>query len=464
MKSSLRDPRWIHVCFLLGLALSGVMVFRSQVAGDQLELLTRGWLFAVDGEWIPFGVKTSTGGMHPGGLLSLLVGAPLVVWRHHLAPTILVFLSHIAAYLILDRLVRKTLGPETRVLLAIFYWLNPWRILYSGFLWNPNYLFLCGAFHLLTAYGLRERGRFGLSLLHVVALGLALQINLSALSLVFASGLLWWKGYLRVRWSGVASGALLVLLSLLPWLGAVLADPALLPRGEGFAGRGLVTVYPVVQGILNWLRYPAIAVSGSMACLDFSEFGGPSHARMEEVLAGGRLVLIVLTLPVAAWANWRVWRHRLRFWRVRYQPEAGGRAWLKGAVRLSLVATLLSCGLSPISISSWSLLPQFHMTILPMVLAGSVLLRSGRRATGRRVVRLTAVVFLVLSSALAVGSPRYRCGEPNCGIRSVTMPKLRSDHRMFDDLGIRETCPLVVNEPGGWWPDILPDDAAPPVG
>jgi hypothetical protein len=55
------------------------MVFRSQVEGDTLNMLARGWRFAFAGEWLQYGLPTSAGGKSPGGLLSLLVGLPLLV-------------------------------------------------------------------------------------------------------------------------------------------------------------------------------------------------------------------------------------------------------------------------------------------------------------------------------------------------------------------------------------------------
>ena len=55
------------------------MVIRSQVGGDQLNLLARGWLLAARGQFIPYGNPLSTGGKAPGGITSLLVGLPLSV-------------------------------------------------------------------------------------------------------------------------------------------------------------------------------------------------------------------------------------------------------------------------------------------------------------------------------------------------------------------------------------------------
>ena len=126
-----RDIWWCGL-FVLGLILSVIMVVRVGVGYDAADLLARGWLLAEKGIWVPLGNPVTGGGYVPGGLTSLLVGAPLTVWMDHRAPIILVLLFHVAAYLILDRLVAQTLGRRARIAFAILYWLNPWRLYQSG--------------------------------------------------------------------------------------------------------------------------------------------------------------------------------------------------------------------------------------------------------------------------------------------------------------------------------------------
>lgn len=268
--------RLVAAIFVFGLAVSAVMVARGQTAGDQLNLLARGWLLAVEGRWVPFGNAATGGGAHPGGLTGLLVGLPLMLWADHRAPTILMLLTQALAFLLLDRLLRRVLRPPERVLFALLYWLNPWRLFLSGFLWNPSFLFLPAAVHLWSAFALRRGPRFWPSVVHVLALGAVMQLHIGGLLLVVASALLWWRSYVRPDWRGAAVGALLAALSFLPWALAVLADPSWLPQGDrGFVGRGLVLVFPVLKGLVHWLRFPGLALARAMVCLDFSALGGP---------------------------------------------------------------------------------------------------------------------------------------------------------------------------------------------
>ncbi len=297
--ASLRDPRWIALFFAFGLAISILMVARSQVAGDQLNHLGRGWHLAMEGRWVPFGPPATKGGAQIGGVNGLLVGLPLMLWEDHRAPTAVVLLFHLAAYLLLDRLARRALRPEERFLFALLYWLNPWRLFFSGFLWNPNYLLLAGAVHLWTAWRLKERPRFWLSFLHVLALGLAMQIHVACLMLVIASLLLWWRRYLRLHLGGAVVAGLVVAATLVPWALEVIAEPGFLPAGEGFPGRGLLTVHPVLKGLAHWLRFPGLAFGHAMTCLDFSRLGGPGLDRLKPFLEGFKAVSLPATVLLA---------------------------------------------------------------------------------------------------------------------------------------------------------------------
>ncbi len=132
------ERRILALLFGAGLLLSALLIARSQVGGDQLNLLARGWLLVEQGELVSSGHPTSGGGKTPGSLTALLVGLPMLLWHHHRAPVILLSLFHVLAYAVLHCALKDVLSSSQRVLLALFYWLNPLRLLLSGFLWNPN--------------------------------------------------------------------------------------------------------------------------------------------------------------------------------------------------------------------------------------------------------------------------------------------------------------------------------------
>jgi hypothetical protein len=469
--------RWVWGIFGLGLLLSALLVARQQVGGDQLNLLARGWLLAVDGRFIPYGNPTSAGGNAPGGITSLLVGFPLFLWRDFRAPSLVIGLFHILAYLLLDRVLRPLFSPRERVLFALLYWLSPWRVYYSGFLWGPNYLYLFGALHLWTAFGLRRRASFGYSLLHAACLVLAFQVHASFLLLVVASALLWFRGYFKVSWPGIVLGGALASLPLVPWLLDVSKHPELAATSHGFLGRGLLYVFPLLRGVLYLLRYASLSVGGKMGDWDIRRALGPAADRLlrplffllAEVVGG-----ITVLLPLAAWVRvvrrtrprlrrttagrltaWRLFARRLwRRWSPARQALGGAdREWLQGYLVWILTAALLVLALAPTTIMAWQMLILFHAAVLALVLFLGALARRPRFAPWiARGMGLYAGLAVLLILGFAFATPNYRCG----GREGLDLA-LRSDHPMLHELGIQQACPLPLNQPGTWWPDVLPE-------
>ncbi len=442
-----------------GLLLSAWMALRAQVGGDQLNLLARGWLWAARGELVPWGNPLSSGGNGPGALTTVVVGAPLFVWMDHRAPVALTWLCHLAAFLLLDRLLARHLSAGERLAFVAVYWLNPWRLEPSAFLWNPNLLFLAGAVHLATAFGSRERASWALSALHVLTLGLAFQLHPGTLLLAALSALLWLRGYVRVHWGGVALGALAVAATLVPWLLAARADPAILAVAEGFPLRGLVYLFPLVKGMLYLLRYPSLALNGQTTRFDFTELLGAGADRWLTPAAKGLLgVAGAVTAVAAAAALWSFFRGRrpLARWAAR-ATAADGRSWLEGYAALSFVGALAVFALAPTTPQAWQALPIFHAAVLPAVFAVGRLEAAGRAATARRAVLGYAALALALDVALAMAGPNFRCA----GRGTLVFP-LASHSAMFDELGLQRTCPWPLDRPGTWWPDVLPREGGPP--
>lgn len=446
--------RWLLAVFCLGLLISATMVARSQVTIDQYNLLARGWRLAFQGEWVAHGVRATGGGNHPGGVTSLAVGLPLLVWQDHRAPALFILMTHILAFGLLHSVLRRALGPGELVLFAVVYWLSPWRLFYSGFVWNPNFLFVCGALHLSTAHRLRHAPRWGSSFAHVLLLGIAVQLHVSALLLIVSSLLLWWRRYLRLHIGASLAAGALVCLSLLPWLLAMVAEPHRMPASQSSVGHGLLTVAPILQGVGHWLRYSAIGLNRSMACLDFTGLGGPGAEPLGGLLFALRYGLAVPTLLLAGWANWRLWRRRRGLWRACRAADSE-RRWLEGVLRWSFLAALVVFALSPVGVSGYGVLSLFHLAVLPVVFA------VGSLAIGRRTkpvlagIGAYATVLAALGVGLALATPAYRCGGPICATAHFTVPILEAEHPMLDDLGIRRSCEVVVDETNGWWPDGL---------
>ena len=456
--TSLRDSRWIAVIFVTGLVISGAMVLRSQVAGDQVNLLALGWRLVEDGVWFPYGNPTTGAGVTPGGATAIVVGLPLTVWKHHRSPALLIWLSHILAYWLLDRWLRKILSPEQRLLFAVLYWLNPWRIYHSAFLWKPNYWFLFGALHLTTAYQLRSRPRFWPSFFHVLSVGLVMQLEVVALPLALASLFWWWKRYLKIHWPGAIAASAIVILSLVPWALAVLNNPQLMAKQKGYLGFGLLMLFPVYRGALYWVRYSSLALSTELFCLDFAYLiGQAAMARLAPLLEVFKNLVYTISLALSLWANYRFWRGSGSWWRKKYDGSSDI-DWLIGVVRWGFVAAILIYCLAPSNIMRWHVLPVFQLAIIPPTLFFGRLMEDPENRRIQRGLRAYVTVTLAVVLMVAVGAPMVRCGGDRCGSNAVTMPPIAHDHPMFDALGIRATCPIEVDVPGGLWPMAFADE------
>jgi hypothetical protein len=439
---------------LAGLFLSAWMVTRAQLGGDQLNLLARGWLWAAEGQLVPYGNPLSSGGNGPGAATTVLVGAPLFLWMDPRASVALIWLTHLAAFLLLDRALRPHLSDAERIAFVAVYWLNPWQLESSAYLWNPNYLFLFGAIHLVTALGSRERASFALSLTHVLALGLAFQLHPGTLLAAVLSLLLWLRGYVRVHWGAVAIGAAATLAALAPWLLAVRAHPEIVEAGTGFPFRGLIYLFPILKGLLYLVRYGSLALGRQSLTLDFSEVFGPEvDAWLTPVSSWALLAAGGVTLLTALAALIVFLRGRQPL--ARWEPSSAansGRNWLEGYTALGFVAAAVVLAAAPTTPQWWQAIILFHVAVLPVVFAVGRLAAAGRAALARRTTYGFAALALAANGAIAVGAPTFRCE----GRGQLTFP-LRSHSRMFDDLKIQQRCPWPLDVPHTWWPDVLPE-------
>ncbi len=438
---------WNAVLFALGLAISLFMLARSQVGGDQLDMLGRGWLFT-HGDWVQFGMTTSADGKTPGGLTSLLAGVPLLLWRDYRAPALASLLAHVLAYFLLDRTLRGILTPTERLLFAVLYWLNPWRLYHSAFVWNSNWVFLFGAIQMWAVYRQRTRPSFWISLLHALALGAYFQVHSAFVILVLASVFLWARGYFKPSWPGIALGAGLSVLALIPWVLAAAANPALVPGTKGFPLRGLILVFPFLRGLLYWLRYPSLSFGGTMTSFDFSAILGREDRvlgpLLENVAAAVGLASVFVSLLAAIW----MWRRNRRRWRISGK-SVSGRLWLHGYVVWTFAATAASFALSPTTAMQWQGFTVVHAAVLPLVMWTAALLRSRRKVTVRRLARVHLAWTLVLVVCMSLGSPMYRRGG-----RDTPALALLHDHPMLHELGILEHTGVTAGT-GTWTPDVF---------
>ena len=441
--------RWINTkwlaLFIVGLIIALFMLTRSQIERDGLALIARGWLLVYKGVWVPFGnpVAATSGGYLPGGLTAVLFGLPLAVWPDHRAAAIPILITHIAAYLLMDRLVRESFDDRARLVFALLYWLNPWRLYLSVWVDNSGYVFLTGAIHLWATYRQRQHARFIPSMVLALALGFSLQLHLDAVLLGIASIFLWWRGYWKPHWRGLTAGALLVLLTLIPYIMEVWRYPEILPGSEGRIGASLLLIYPPFKGVLYWLRFSSLSFPTAMLSFDFTPALG---SRADDILTP---VFYVLgkwvgpaTIAIAAVANLWLWRRHRRSTPSDTEPASSQR-WLGGYAGWVLLSCFVSNAISPTAIMWWHNLIAFHAAVLPLFLW------SATWPTGKRAVRWGVPVYgilcLVMLLGMSVAAEQYRRGG-----REGLVTYLH-DHEMLHDLPLARVCDIRPSP--DYWPN-----------
>jgi len=421
---------WFVTWFSLGLSIGLLMVFNSQLSGDQVPMLGLGWELAHNHVWVSHGMLTSAGGYSPGGLTGLLTGVQLLVWDDYRSPALFILILNAGAFLLLVRALQPSLTRFGLWLLLPLVWLSPWHLYFSSHVWDPNYMFVFAVLHLVTAQRMAKESDFSTTAAHVLILGLGLQIHTSAAVLCIASLLLYWTRLIKLSWTGFALGALLCLTSLVPWLVEISRHPELMPGGKGFPFRGIVYVFPFARGILYWLKMSSLSFAGRMEDFDFVPALGVGLDTVLRPFAVSIGMLAQTSLIASLWLQWRFFRKRFLQPFVSRREALPERAWLRFYVVVFGAAALIAFALSPTTIMFWQVLVALPASALAMILSAEVLARSRFAPRVHRIVQVWGVATVLLLLCEAVASPMYRCGAYRLGDPSTVL----------EDLHVRMQC------------------------
>ena len=219
MSSEQSQRLTLSIVLGVGLVLELWLWSRSVwVYPDQARLLSRALDWLETGRLSATGKATTNGFREPAGLLQLVVGVPLRVWPHVLAPGLLVLISHVAALAVLLPTLARLLDWRCATAFAAVFWLAPRRLYLSTYVWEPNYLFLLAALHLWATARLREEARVWPSFVLGLSIVSGPQFHLSGLTLLFATALLWLRRHVRLHCLGFTGGGLVAALPAVPWL------------------------------------------------------------------------------------------------------------------------------------------------------------------------------------------------------------------------------------------------------
>lgn len=370
-------------CIFAGLLLSWLFSDHQLLTGDQTQMLYKGYLGAYEGVWLSYGNAASAVGNVPGSLSAWLIGGPLLLWDSPYAPMALLLAMRLVGFLLFDAVIRQVFDDRARLLFLVLCWLNPW-FQYESLLYNPSYLFLFSAMHCWSAWHMRERASFWHMIVHLLAIGMAMQLHYSWPLLAVMSTYLFWRRILKVSWSGVVVATLLIGASLIPYAMEVMnnshitqnVDPEARQR---YIGWGLVHVYPVLKSVLYWLRYGSwLFASKLVNDTQFIWLAGHEYLQMAAVWLWRVVIYGVgsATVLLAAKANWQLWRElKPRLLRSDRAP-VDGESWLGVYALAAVLAVLVSAALSPIIFNYWHLMLIFPYALFPILL---LLVRWSRR-------------------------------------------------------------------------------------
>ncbi|MCX0423264.1 3-deoxy-D-manno-octulosonic acid transferase [Aeromonas veronii] len=370
-------------CIFAGLLLSWLFSDHQLLTGDQTQMLYKGYLGAYEGVWLSYGNAASAVGNVPGSLSAWLIGGPLLLWDSPYAPMVLLLAMRLVGFLLFDAVIRQVFDDRGRLLFLVLCWLNPW-FQYESLLYNPSYLFLFSAMHCWSAWHMRERASFWHMIVHLLAIGMAMQLHYSWPLLAVMSTYLFWRRILKVSWSGVVVATLLIGASLIPYAMEVMSNSHITQNvdpeaRQRYIGWGLVHVYPVLKSVLYWLRYGSwLFASKLVNDTQFIWLAGHEYLQMAAVWLWRVVIYGVgsATVLLAAKANWQLWCElKPRLLRSDRAP-VDGESWLGLYALAAVLAVLVSAALSPIIFNYWHLMLIFPYALFPILL---LLVRWSRR-------------------------------------------------------------------------------------
>ncbi|OKP40315.1 3-deoxy-D-manno-octulosonic acid transferase [Aeromonas veronii] len=362
-------------CIFAGLLLSWLFSDHQLLTGDQTQMLYKGYLGAYEGVWLSYGNAASAVGNVPGSLSAWLIGGPLLLWDSPYAPMVLLLAMRLVGFLLFDAVIRQVFDDRVRLLFLVLCWLNPW-FQYESLLYNPSYLFLFSAMHCWSAWHMRERASFWHMIVHLLAIGMAMQLHYSWPLLAVMSTYLFWRRILKVSWSGVVVATLLIGASLIPYAMEVMSNSHITQNvdpeaRQRYIGWGLVHVYPVLKSVLYWLRYGSwLFASKLVNDTQFIWLAGHEYLQMAAVWLWRVVIYGVgsATVLLAAKANWQLWRElKPRLLRSDRAP-VDGESWLGLYALAAVLAVLVSAALSPIIFNYWHLMLIFPYALFPILL------------------------------------------------------------------------------------------------
>ncbi|MFA0088580.1 3-deoxy-D-manno-octulosonic acid transferase [Vibrio sp. 10N.261.51.F12] len=389
---------------IVGLGFAFVYADNQILLGDQMQMIEKGYLGAYADVWLNFGNGASAVGNVPGSLSTWLVAGPLLVWDSPWAPVLLLFAMRIASLFLLDSVLKQIFDKPMRLAFLALYWLNPW-LLYDSLLYNPSYLCFFASLHLWSAFKMREGKSFIYTFLHILSIGLAMQLHYSWPVLAVLSLYMFYREMGKVSWVGFTAALVVLMVSLIPYSQEYLANDELSrDDSDRYIGYGLVHVYPVLKALLYWVRYASLLFSNKViAYSEFHWFTSIEFLRIAALYLWKGIIFLIggLSVVLSAKVSWDWWKSiKNDIKRVPNTPVVKDKAqWLKLYAFGAVIGVLVSAALSPITFSYWHLILIYPFALIPMIFA----IQRYSESHGHLVAKIAPVVvgYLLVINVLA---------------------------------------------------------------
>ena len=280
---------------------------------------------------------------------------------------------------------------------------------HAGFLWEPSLLYFPAALHLWASW----ISRHSRSVIGSVVLGwlfIAMpQVHASSIILLALTLLLWLGRRIRVHYPaaivGMAVGAVTLIPTIVVWWHNEL--PAVNPT-DGFIGRGLVLVFPLLKAVLYWIRFISADAGGIIKGTMFMKSAWATASMSHTILSiavktfyYAGMASIALCIP----AVYRFVRETLPNFR---SPVSGARDWIMQYALYAFAAMVIAVALSPVTTQSWHVI-----LILPAAcLSGAYWFERKWNEAGGKWLRWAIVALIVIRIPLVLafgfGHDRYR--------------------------------------------------------
>lgn len=360
----------IVFALVVSLCLSIYYQYNQIIGGDQEQMILKGLKAAIDGVYLPYGNESSVLGNVPGSLLSYLVGYPLSLYHNAFSPIVLLLVIRFLGILIFINALSLIFSKKTVVIGTILYTLSPW-FLYDNIIYNPAYLSFGSSLFLNTLIRLRTTNKRRISsfsvcfysLLLTLSLGFCFQLHFSFFLLFLIAFILYLRKNIKISFLGVGIGVTIIIVSLIPYIYAIMADHSLLlnqNESDRYIGYGLVHVYPLLKSILYWLKFSSLLISHKAMLTPF----GIEDSISLNIIYYAYLSIVYLigaiTLLLSTYFTYSI------LCISRFHQNQGVN-FTRSLTISSLLALLIVAALAPITFSYWHLIIIFPLSLMPFL-------------------------------------------------------------------------------------------------